>query len=144
MAKQTMSTFQTVIIEARAHRNLRERIAIALKDYNLTIMEWALLGLVNDSQDKGVSVSDLARILDVKTALTSVMVSKQVKAGWLEKIPSEVDNRLRYVKLTSKGKRNVRVVELKLRKQLDSLMKDMSDEDVNCYCRITSLFAQLS
>lgn len=131
----------TLILEARAHRNLRQYLAAKLKDHNLTVMEWVLLGLVGDHSKSGVSVSDLARTLDVKTALTSVMVSKQVKAGLLSKIASSSDNRLRYVHLTEGGKIKITSIEQALEEGIRAWLKDVSDEAFDHYLEVVSVIA---
>ncbi len=141
MANKKITTYQTAVLHARAHRSFRNHLSQRLKTQGMTVMEWALLGLVSQHQKDGVSVTDLAGMLNVKTALASVMVSKQVKAGMVEKISSKRDSRLRQVCLTEEGKARIQQIEAELHKDLDAWFKKNGIEDLDAYLQALSRLA---
>jgi DNA-binding MarR family transcriptional regulator len=101
---ENYKTYQLIALESRAHRNFRQLLSSLLQARQLTVMEWALLGLIGEHQAKGISITDLAEALQVKTALVSTMVSKQTRQGLVRKTEAVVDSRKRLVKLTQAGR----------------------------------------
>jgi DNA-binding MarR family transcriptional regulator len=139
MVRPKYTIYEAIISEARAHRNIRERVAKELEEHKLTVMEWVLL--VYQQQESGVSISDLARILNVKIALASVMVTKQVDAGWLKKIASTQDSRLRYVYVTDRGKHFIENTERELVQQLTGWVSHIDSGDMDGYLKVVSALA---
>lgn len=144
MAKKEYKTYQAAILQARAHRNFRKQLADNLKPYSLTVMEWALLGLVSEHEDKGVSITDLAGMLSVKTALTSVMVSKQAKSGMVQKVSSPKDSRLKYVCLTDEGRAKVQQIEGNLNASLQAWFREIGANDLDSYMATAETLSQSS
>lgn len=142
MAKGNFSSYDLVVLQSRAQRSLRNFLQQQLDAYNLTVMEWALLDLIGQHQKKGgVGVSELARQLGVKTALTSVMVKKQTNAGFVEKQTSSNDSRLRLVRLTSAGQKHVDTIHKALSTSEKAWLPDIASKDKQKYFEVLELMA---
>ena len=70
-----LKTYQVGVIEAGAHRALRQHKDALLKNYNLTGVEWYLIGTVADAGKAGVRSTDLARSLGTTMGFLTKSIS---------------------------------------------------------------------
>ncbi len=70
---------------------------------NLSISEIHLVEAAAKGGEKGRTISDLAADLDITLPSVTVATNKLIKKGYAEKVKSEQDGRVVYVRLTPKG-----------------------------------------
>ena len=136
MALSEFTTYQAGVLQARAYRNLREFMVAELKEYNYTMMEWALIGLVYDyTAEGGARVSQLAKLLDVETSLVTNMLNVLEGRELIERIVDENDRRARRVVSTRKSEADVKKIEKILRKSMRDWLGDVSPRQLLGYVR---------
>ena len=68
---------------------------------NLSVHQSEYLSIIN--QYGSITISELAKILQITNASTSIMVSKLISLGYLQKKQSHIDKRIMNVSLTNLG-----------------------------------------
>jgi len=103
-----------------------------LKDY--TLMQLYYIELIN--KNRGISISDLSRILGVKKSTVSVAINQLIELEIVKKTQSDTDKRFYYLDITTKGediiKKHMQVHKNTIKKILDIL----NPEEVDYFIKI--------
>lgn len=143
MKEMGMTTYQTGVLQARAHRALRSFMHSHLKDHKITSLQWSVLGLVYDYTRKGgVKVSHLAHLLNVEISLVTATLNQLEPRGLLDRIDDSEDNRAKRVITTRAGEKLLKKIEPKLRVQLDKWLEDVHDKQLALYIRTLQQLAR--
>ena len=111
-----ITTYQTVIAQARAYRKVRAFMECTLKKYTITITEWLIIGTAIDAGKDGIRILELAKTLGVEMPVITNLVHKAEHTGWLIRIDDPKDKRARRVLMTSDGLEKACVIEGELKK----------------------------
>lgn len=120
-----ITTYQTVIAQARAYRKVRSFMDKTLKPYNLTITEWLIIGTAIDAGPTGIRISDIAKILGVEMPVITNLVHKATNTRWLRRIEDSEDKRARRVVMTHMGLEKACNIEGELKKATAPWLKDI-------------------
>lgn len=102
--KSQTSVIEILLIYSRADRTLRSLLANQFEKYNITMMEWLLLGVLSrGSRDDGLSISAVARELDVTLPQVTALMTGLVKKKLVRLRTLKRDRRSRYAVLSAKG-----------------------------------------
>lgn len=137
-----LPTYHACILQARAYRTLRLFMIHQLKKYDLTMMEWVLLGLVANSQKSEYSMSDLADILDVGLPLVTNMVDRVASFGYIDRKVSSGDKRLKYIIITKKGLKLAKKIEQELRQNMKLWLSDINRQELEGYVKTMTMLSQ--
>jgi DNA-binding MarR family transcriptional regulator len=122
-------TLENVLKKSRMHelsmaqmfmaRNIGSFHQGALKDYNLSSIQWLVLGVIADSTaNGGIRVTDLATSFDVKTTyITSVLNSLRAKK-YVETRYDPQDARVRLAIITATGAEQITSIEAHMQKEI--------------------------
>jgi DNA-binding MarR family transcriptional regulator len=143
MRQIQLKTFEAGILQARAYRNLRAFMQDNLEKHELTMMQWALLGTIATAGPKGMTINELARILDVEGSLITNMVNTAVKSGIIQKRVHPTDSRVRIVLATKTGSQLVERVEAELRTAMHAWLSGVPRTALLSYLRTLEKIANL-
>ena len=129
-----LTTSETGLLQGRAYRNLNREFAAFLGEFDLSLTDWALLGIV--AGRSGVSQVELAEELDVTAPMAAKIVAALEQAGFVTREPSLTDSRVKIVSLAPAGAGCIAKVEPVLRKRMSLLMADISRADLEAYIRV--------
>lgn len=129
-----LTTSETGLLQGRAYRNLNREFAAFLGEFNLSLTDWALLGLV--AGRSGVSQVELAEELDVTAPMAAKIVAALELVGFITRVPSSTDSRVKIVNLAPAGAGCIAKVEPVLRKRMSLLLADISRADLEAYIRV--------
>lgn len=122
-----ISTYQAGILQATVHRRLRKFSDNVLAPYDITKMQWQIVGTVADHRATGVRITDLARLLGTNlpymTNTVNLLESKKI----LARLENSVDSRSRLITLRPSFAANVKKIETSLREALRQLIFDKVD-----------------
>lgn len=135
----TMPTYSAGLAQARAYRLLQTNFNHALKPYNLTMTEWAMIGCIHDAGE--IRLTELAAELDVKPPQVTVMIDKLASKGFVHTIMNEDDNRAKMVSLTPEGSELVPQAEADMRDFMRQYMKGANRSDLLAYLRVVTFLA---
>lgn len=130
-------------MQSRAYRKLERFMERVLSQYDLTLMEWALVGVVRDYGKKGVTMTELAKVLEVDVSHITNKVNELKATKLLTKTPNPKDRREKYIQITGKGKRFVDATEKQLRIELRKWLKSVSRFSLIHYVKTLKTIADL-
>lgn len=139
-----LKLYETCLAHARADRALRTFIANELEGHDITLMEWLMLSVVCNGPKEGLSMSAVARELDVTLPQVTSLANKLLVQQQIEQKIQAHDRRARHVFPTARGKRTWQDVEKSLAQNIDRWLHvdaKLSQEDVQHYVRVAKLIA---
>lgn len=143
MLQNKLKTYQAGVLQARSYRKLRQFMIAELKDHDLTMMEWSVLGLVYDyTSSGGASVGQIADLVDVEMSQITTMLNSLEKQGLLKRIINPADRRGRKIVTTKSGDKKVEKVEKQLRRSMRSWLDEIPDKQLDIYIRTLQLIAK--
>lgn len=141
MPYKKLTTYQAVIAQARAFRNLKNFMAANLNKYHITMTEWLLIGCVIDRENSGIRLSELAEALGVELPVVTNLVNKAEADGWIVKCTDTIDKRARLVKATPKGAEQACKIEGELRASTVGWLSGVDNQALNGYLELVSILS---
>ncbi|MDO7786652.1 MarR family transcriptional regulator [Desulforamulus aquiferis] len=116
--------------------NLYEKITIEnncqvkeLLHHTITPSQFVLLKLI--STNENCKAADIAHILGISPAATTTILDRLYKNDWIERVRSEKDRRIVWLKLTQKGFKVLDEIDTKRLELLFDRFKNLSEEELN-------------
>lgn len=139
-----LKTYQVGVIEAAAHRALRQHKDGLLKQHGITGVEWYLIGTVADAGKMGIRSTDLAKMLGTTLGFLTKTVTLLEAKGILSRKANIKDARSSYIVLNNGYRRTFAHIEDDLREKLrKSLYKIISPEELKTYIHVMDKFGRL-
>lgn len=138
--KKGLSTYNTGIIQAKAYRAMRITLTNALKKYNLSMSEWALLGTIYDR--KFVKYSELADLLEVKAPLITKIVDGLIDKELVSSIKDKDDKRSKQLTVTPNGLKTIPTIEKDVKNSTKNLIPDISHPELLIYVKVLHALAK--
>ncbi len=141
MPQRQLTTYQAVISQARAFRNLRSFLVETLKEHDLTLTEWLMIGSVIDGGKDGVRVSELADTLGVEMPVITNLTNRAVATGWVTRVVDPTDRRAKRIRATQEGGQKTCDIEGILREATATWLDDIDVTMLKDYLTIVGLLA---
>lgn len=141
MPHRQLTTYQVVISQARAFRTLRGFLTEFLKQYNLTLTEWLMIGRVVDSLSDGVRISDLAIELGVEMPVITNLVNRAEKTGWVQRVVDVEDKRAKRIYATKEGGEKTCRIEGEIRQATAIWLGDIDATKLEAYLGVVGALA---
>jgi len=103
-----------------------------LKEY--TLRQLYYIELIH--KNEGISVSELAKALDVKKSTVSVAINQLIDLGIVSKIQSSDDKRFYFLQLTPKGKKIMEMHKQVHKNTIKKILKILNPEEVENFVNI--------
>lgn len=140
-----LKTYHVGVIEAAAHRALRQHKDSLLKNYDLTGVEWYIIGTVADAGKDGIRATDLARILGTTMGFLTKTIALLEAKGFIFKKANSEDARSNFICFNEKQRRVIEEIEIALRVKLrESVYGVVSPEELLTYVKVMQKFSKLS
>ncbi len=125
------TTYQSGVAQASAFRIVKKHTAYALRDYNLSCMQWFTIGT------KGVRISDLAAQLDTTLAYMTTTITLLESRGILNKKAHKFDARTKIVSVEPSYVKTCKEIETVLRKRLrEVLYQNINHDELATYVKV--------
>ena len=134
-ASRNTTTYQVGLLQIKAYRILKQHTAGVLSQFDITTVEWGLLGLLNENP-KGMRLNVLAHELGVAASFISQMTSRLKKTQYFEHREDPADSRAKIIMITKEGKMFVDKAERYLREASKSLLRDVPAKDILAYLSV--------
>lgn len=139
-----LTTYNVGIIEASAHRSLRQHKDSLLKNYGLTGVEWYIIGTVADAGDAGIRTTDLANILGTTLGFLTKTVALLEAKKYIFKKANVEDARSSFICFNEKKRAVIDEIEVALRHKLrESIYGHVSPEELLTYISVLQKFSQI-
>jgi DNA-binding MarR family transcriptional regulator len=142
MNNTDLPTYQAVIIQSRAQRAIKSSLSSALRGYGITMMQWSIIGLIADSDQDGMRISDVAHALDTSLAFITTSVNVLEAKGLVTRTGHAHDNRAKMVSLKPEFSDKIAAIEAALQKEQRTLVYNgVSEDDLSAYFRVLNTIA---
>lgn len=112
-----------------------------LKQYDLTITEWLLIGSVVDTAGRGIRISELAELLGVEMPVITNLVNRAEKTGWVTRLADEKDKRAKLVYSTKSGGQKACDIEGEIRTATADWLDGLDADDLLTYMNVVGALA---
>lgn len=145
MEKYELPTmYQLCLLHARADRAMRSVVAKQLEAQGITMMEWLSLGVVVAGPKDGVSMSHIAKVLDVTMPQVTALIVKLINQNMIKQKVLASDRRGRQVIATTKGKRVLTKLETTIASTMRLWSKNIEKEQLKVYIETVSKLANIN
>jgi DNA-binding MarR family transcriptional regulator len=134
--------YEWCLMHARADRAMRTLVSERLAKQNLSIMEWLALNVVKAGPKEGVSMSQIADILDVTLPQVSALVNSLIKLNLVKQRVLVSDRRGRQVTPTLRGKRHLQKLENELSQALKLWSQEIPKNNLSAYIKTVTSFSE--
>jgi DNA-binding MarR family transcriptional regulator len=110
-------------VEKKARAMLIERFDTTLPRFDV------MAGL--DRAPNGLTMSELSKLLLVSNGNVTTIVSRLVDDGLVTRTQDKDDRRVLQVRLTSKGRRDFRIMAAEHENWIEQLLADLADSEIN-------------
>lgn len=128
-----LTMYQACLLHSRADRILRGVVSSHLEGFRITRMEWLLLSAIVESKSMKLSMTELAKILNVSLPQVTALVTGLLKDGLVEQHEATHDRRSRFVSATAKGKELITQIEVSMRNTLREWLADIPRPQLAMY-----------
>ena len=137
-----ITMYEVCLLHSRADRALRLVIARHLDQFNVTLMEWLLMGAVNAGPKEGITMSAVAGALDVTLPQVTALTASLTKAKLLKQKVSRKDRRSRRLVCTSAGKKMLQDIEKAADHGMKEWLSEIPEEQLEAYFSTIKLLAE--
>ena len=134
-----ITTYQSGVAQATAHRVINRVVSNFLIRYDLTAMQWFIIGYINDAGTAGITMGDLSHIIGTTLPYTTNTINLLESMGIINKRVHTKDSRIKIVTIDPKNVAMVEEIEAGLRDELrDTLYAThhISREELQAYIRV--------
>ena len=134
-----ITTYQSGIAQASAHRVINRVVSDYLLRYDITAMQWFIIGYVHDAGDAGVTLTDLSSVLGTSFPYITNTVNLLESKGIISKKIHTQDSRIKLVTVNKEHTDMVNEIEAGLREELRTILyssDNISREELQTYIRV--------
>ncbi|HEX8182415.1 MAG TPA: MarR family transcriptional regulator [Candidatus Saccharimonadales bacterium] len=132
-----ITTYQSGVAQSSAYRNLHKLFSKFLKDYDLTCMQWFVLGTIYDSGPGGIQLSKLATKLQTGLPFITNIINLLESKSMVVRRESETDSRAKFVSIAPDYRKECQQIEIDLRTKLrSSIYADITPDDLIIYIKV--------
>ncbi len=140
--KKKFSTYSIGLLQAKSYRILKKKTTAFLSVYDLSTVDWALLGILYETSEETLYLIDIADALGVKPPFVTRIIAELQKRGLVTIEKSNVDSRAKNIHLTKEGSSLVVTIERKLRVVSRTWITGVSPLDFLAYMRVLEAISQ--
>jgi DNA-binding MarR family transcriptional regulator len=138
-----LTTYQAGILHAQSYRQLKRIKNEILGKHGLTMMQWAILGMIHDAGTRGTRMTELAQALDTTNAYVTTTINLLEAKGFVSRLTDEKDTRSKYVSLVPSRRKKIAEIEADVREELrKTLYGKVSRDELETFVRVLAKFAQ--
>ena len=140
-----ITTYQSGIAQAAAHRVVNRTVSDFLLRYDLTAMQWFTIGAISDAGKAGIRLSDLTRRLDTTLPYVTNTINLLESKNMVQKITHSGDSRIKLVSVTPAYSPQVAEIERELREHLRVVLYDedhISRDELQTYISVLYKLSQ--
>lgn len=139
-----ITTYQAGVIQSTAFRVINKVTATMLKEYNLSTMQWFIVGTVYDAGDDGISITDLSRKLDTGISFLTNSINVLELKNMVIRREHSKDNRIRLVHINPSFRPKCTKIEKRLREKMRTTLYDrITRDELNTYIKVLNQLASL-
>ena len=134
-----ITTYQSGIAQASAHRLINRVVTDFLLAYGLSPMQWFAIGMIYDASPAGIRLSDLAKTLDTTLPYITNTIALLESKGVVKKLTHTGDSRIKLVSIVADKETMIQEIESGLRERLRNELyheDNISREELAAYIHV--------
>ncbi len=132
---ENQNSYTVMLAKIRAFRATKDVIAKSLKQFDVTIMQWLFLGVVEQVGGSSTAM-DIARQLNVSMPLVTRFTKQLADKKLVSITPDPGDKRTKHIGLTTAGENLLQKSEPVVRQELKQWLIAIPREDVKTYITV--------
>lgn len=137
----SITMYHACLVHARADRVLRTLVNNQLDNFQITMMEWLLLGVIDEGPKDGITLSKIAEALDVSQPQVTALMDKVIDQKLVRQKIHKHDRRSRTAVLTIKGKRLLEKIEATVSAFMKEWVSEVPKNELESYAKIVMRIA---
>lgn len=129
----SMSMYEACLLHSRADRALRVVVSRQLEAFDVTMMEWLLIGVVCVGPKEGMTMTAVASALDVTLPQVTALTASLTKSKLIKQKVSRQDRRSRRLACLPAGKRLLEQTEAAIGKAMKGWTADVPRDQLMTY-----------
>lgn len=139
-----ITTYQSGVVQSAAYRNLNRHFSELLKEYDLTCMQWFVIGTILDAGPDGIRLTDLARKLQTGLPFITNIINLLESKNMVERKENETDSRVRCVSIMPEFVAECYEIEKRLRVKLrKSIYQNITPAELKTYIKVLYQLSRL-
>lgn len=139
-----VATYQSGVVQSAAMRKLNRLTSSFLEAYDLSTMEWFIIGTVYDAGSKGISLTELKNKLDTTMPYITTSVKALMAKNILKKSLDSDDARTKIVAISPSYRPTCDEIEKYLRAKMRELFYSrITPEELRTYVNVLYKFSEL-
>jgi DNA-binding MarR family transcriptional regulator len=134
-----MKSYQTMLTINQSQQSLKELLSMCLGHYDLTMMQWLVIGVLIDQPQKP---REIAQRIGVTPPYVTLILNQINELGYITKSMIEDDERSKIVVLSAEGKALGLEVEKKLMSCIEREMGDLPAEELSNFFQVSDYIAK--
>jgi DNA-binding MarR family transcriptional regulator len=132
-----LTTYQAGIVQASAHRNLQKTCDDILKQFDITTMQWLLLGTIHTAKGESLRLTDVASMTGTGLPYITNTLNDLEAKGIITRRVNRLDSRSKIIVLSDSFAEKFNHIERTLRAHLrERLYENISDTDFKAYVKV--------
>ncbi len=131
----TTSSYSVMLAKMRAFRATKDVIAKSLHNFDITIMQWLLLGYVEKNHN-GTTAGAIADELNITMPLVTRFTTVLLRKDLIKITPLPKDKRTKIITITSKGRKLLQSSDPIVKQALKVWLAPISQEEVRTYIAV--------
>jgi DNA-binding MarR family transcriptional regulator len=140
-SRNSWTSYKIGLLQTKAYRALKAHTTTVLKPFQLSTVEWALLGILHEQQ-AGIRSMDVADLLGVEQPFITVLLKKLSDRELVHIEPHASDRRVKLVTLTPSGRDFVVTTEEVVLAGMKPLLGKLKSPDIATYLTVLQSFAE--
>ena len=136
------SMYELCLMQTRSDRTLRNLVSNKLSKHSLTLMEWLVLGSVSAGPKTGLSMTEIARALNVTLPQVTSLITDLLERKLIKQKVLSTDHRGRQVTITLKGKRVLGKLETMIARDVRQLTSAVPNSRLREYVRTLHVLSE--
>lgn len=133
----TISTYQAGVAQSTAQRLLKKFTEDSLRPYDITMMQWFIIGTIYDAGDAGISVTNLSKAVDTNVPYITNTLNLLASKNVIERNNPEGDNRSKRVTIQAAFVPTFLTIEEGLRTRMrDVLYANLTQQELESYVHV--------
>lgn len=137
-----LTMYDISLLHSKMDRSLRVIVSTHLKNAKLTMMQWLLLETVCRGPKNGMTMTEVAGMLNVTLPQVTALMNELVRMKLLKQKVSSKDRRSRRLNCTLSGRRMMNKVNHAMKQALQEWHEGLKPEEVKTYLSVARRLAE--
>lgn len=140
-----ISTYQAGVAQSAAYRLLKKFTEECISHYDITMMQWFIIGTIYDAGQTGIGITELSRAVDTNVPYITNTLNLLERKHVIAREFRQGDNRSKVVRINSDYVPTIKQIESDLRhKMRETIYSSITPQELQVYLAVLYKLSKLS